>query len=273
MLFSGTSDPTPGRSKNCPLVLLPIQPRCQQEESICGTQLTKSWEGSVDGINPSSIRYHVRKQKSVEMLDNRTSTLQISKLKDCIAKKEILGRGQEGVIYRCQLQGDLCDEKCSHLGKVLAVKETVKYFGMTPNYKYLNSASCTPIVPITLTSLQARRRLMRRLCAIECENLCRHYCYLESDHHCWILMERIRGEPLSGFPLSEVLARELFRQLITGLSSLHNYEIIHRDIKPDNMLVTGIDSKRPKLKIIDVSSGCRTEDAHLLNQAGTPAYL
>ncbi|KAJ3394194.1 hypothetical protein HDU84_009514 [Entophlyctis sp. JEL0112] len=48
-------------------------------------------------------------------------------------------------------------------------------------------------------------------------------------------------------PLSENVARRYFRQLILGIEYLHEHDIAHRDIKPDNLLI----SKDDVLKIVD----------------------
>jgi len=58
------------------------------------------------------------------------------------------------------------------------------------------------------------------------------------------LFEAIWKENL---PKSEIIARTYFHQLIEGLEFLHNQEITHTDIKPENLLI-GEDFV---LKIID----------------------
>jgi len=58
------------------------------------------------------------------------------------------------------------------------------------------------------------------------------------------LFEAIWKENL---PKSEIIARTYFHQLLEGLEFLHNQEITHTDIKPENLLI-GEDFV---LKIID----------------------
>eukprot|EP01126_Amoeba_proteus_P039071 TRINITY_DN4102_c0_g1_i24.p1 TRINITY_DN4102_c0_g1~~TRINITY_DN4102_c0_g1_i24.p1 ORF type:complete len:465 (-),score=115.06 TRINITY_DN4102_c0_g1_i24:183-1577(-) len=66
--------------------------------------------------------------------------------------------------------------------------------------------------------------------------------------------------------LSEELASHILHSLLTGLNYLHQFNIIHRDVKPDNVLVsvTGI------VKIIDF--GTCTNSLRPTSTIGTPWY-
>lgn len=72
-----------------------------------------------------------------------------------------------------------------------------------------------------------------------------------AKHH--IVMEYLRGESLeynlfkSEKPFNEKIALEYIRQLLEGLNALHKTGITHRDIKPNNTMITTSDS----VKIMD----------------------
>ena len=70
--------------------------------------------------------------------------------------------------------------------------------------------------------------------------------------------------------LKEDCAKYMFKQLIDGLQSIHSKNIVHRDIKLDNILLDNIGN----LKIGDfgVSKLCRSGET-MMEQCGTPAYI
>ncbi|KAI7860789.1 kinase-like domain-containing protein [Circinella umbellata] len=72
-------------------------------------------------------------------------------------------------------------------------------------------------------------------------------------------------------PYSNEMARRFFREIILGIEYLHNNEIAHRDIKPDNLLLT----KDGELKIVDfgVSEMFHKGDDGMKKSAGSPAFM
>ncbi|GJJ78366.1 hypothetical protein EMPS_10725 [Entomortierella parvispora] len=73
-------------------------------------------------------------------------------------------------------------------------------------------------------------------------------------------------------PFDEAECRDIFQQLILGMEYLHEHKIVHRDIKPGNLLI----SYDGKLKIADfgISQMFATSQTMTINNAkGTPAFM
>jgi serine/threonine-protein kinase len=107
----------------------------------------------------------------------------------------------------------------------------------------------------------------------------------ESPPRVALIMEVIEGPSLKAMresPLSYEQALGVAMQLVDAVSAAHKTGVIHRDIKPDNLLLTTdprkSDDKRkiPSLKIVDfgiaklAGSGGKTVTGMML---GTPAYM
>ncbi|KAH7128953.1 kinase-like domain-containing protein [Dactylonectria macrodidyma] len=73
-------------------------------------------------------------------------------------------------------------------------------------------------------------------------------------------------------PLSEDEARTITRQVLQGLTFMHEHKFAHRDIKPQNILVQ---QKRPSwwVKISDFGCSKQNESTALRTVIGTLAYL
>ncbi|MCS5479978.1 serine/threonine protein kinase [Corynebacterium sp. YIM 101645] len=83
---------------------------------------------------------------------------------------------------------------------------------------------------------------------IDSDNVVRTYDYREvpdpAGHtFCFIVMEYIRGESLADMlareeTLDEELALDVLEQSAHGLSVIHRMDLVHRDIKPGNLMIT-----------------------------------
>ena len=80
---------------------------------------------------------------------------------------------------------------------------------------------------------------------------------------------RADGSTSSG-PLPEEKVRSYLRDMIAGLQYLHHQQVIHRDVKPENILLT----KDDQVRIADFGvSTFVTDKEKLTPMAGTPAFL
>ncbi len=101
----------------------------------------------------------------------------------------------------------------------------------------------------------------------------------------YLVMDYVEGETLSELiareaPLSERRVIELARQLCEGLTHAHSSGVVHRDFKPDNVVLEPREGASPVPRILDFGLAITaSEDAFdgRLTQhgwvVGTPAYL
>lgn len=62
-------------------------------------------------------------------------------------------------------------------------------------------------------------------------------------------------------------------QLLTGLNHLHAQNIIHRDIKLENILIKSLDDDNIEIRIIDLGFGIKQEQQKFDEILGTPQYM
>jgi len=91
----------------------------------------------------------------------------------------------------------------------------------------------------------AKRQLVKEAQAaamLDHPNICPVYGIEESDEHTFIIMQYVEGETLADLIRKQPLAADevvqLARQIVGALAEAHAHGIIHRDIKPRNIMVT-----------------------------------
>jgi predicted Ser/Thr protein kinase len=168
--------------------------------------------------------------------------------------EQILGRGGMGVVYRAT---------DTQLDEVVAIKTL-------PGDVMMRS-------PEDLERFKREIRLARK---ITHRNVLRTYDYGEAEGVYFISMEFVRGYTLSEM-LGEAQSRQMAprlavgisRQICRGLQVAHEQGIIHRDIKPQNVL---IDAKG-EVKLMDFGIARMAETPEAMTQAGlivgTPHYM
>ena len=166
--------------------------------------------------------------------------------------EQVLGRGGMGVVYKA------ID---TQLDETVAIKTL-------PGDVMQRS-------PEDLERFKREIRLARK---ITHRNVLRTYDYGEADGVYFISMEFVRGYTLSELEqetreLATRAAMGIARQICRGLHAAHEQGIIHRDIKPQNVL---IDSKG-EVKLMDFGIARVAESTEAMTQAGlivgTPHYM
>ena len=98
--------------------------------------------------------------------------------------------------------------------------------------------------------------------------------YETKKHYCIVMEYICAGDLLSYIKkrgkLTEQVAKFIFKQIILTLQYIHNHNIVHRDIKLDNILID-LDNN---IKICDfgVSKIVKNNES-MIEQCGTPAYI
>lgn len=97
----------------------------------------------------------------------------------------------------------------------------------------------------------------------------------ETEKHYLFVMELCAGGDLLSYvrkrrKLNETLAKYLFKQIIEGIGYIHSKNILHRDIKLENILL----DDKGHIKIADFGVGKQIKPGSILfDQCGTPAYI
>jgi serine/threonine-protein kinase len=95
----------------------------------------------------------------------------------------------------------------------------------------------------------------------------------------YIVMDRVQGQTLAERlrqgALSIPAVLEIGRQLMSGLYAAHRHGIVHRDIKPRNLLLEDAHGDELTLKIVDfgICSRERRADPESTVVLGTPSYM
>ncbi len=106
-------------------------------------------------------------------------------------------------------------------------------------------------------------------------NVCRVFDVGEADGRLFLTMEYVDGEDLASLlrrigQLPQSKGLDIARQLCAGLAAAHDHGVLHRDLKPGNIMLDG----RGRVRITDfglAALGDRLEAEEV--RAGTPSYM
>ena len=126
---------------------------------------------------------------------------------------------------------------------------------------------------------ESRKRFEREAkaaAALNHPNICTIHEIDEVDGRTFLALEFVEGDSLEkkieAHPLAFKEALDIGRQIADGLNAAHQKKIVHRDIKPGNLLIT----PEGRVKILDFGLALLTEDSRLTQldtTLGTVAYM
>lgn len=171
-------------------------------------------------------------------------------------------------------------------------KQDPKYIG---NYKILDiigkggmariyTAIHVPLDRIVVIKEMARNESRRRfkneavICSkLEHKNIVPLYDYFTAGNSCYIVMQYVDGQDLAVViekeaPLHPTTAATIAYEICSALACAHRSNIIHRDIKPTNVLI----SRQGEVKITDFGVARGEDMPHLTSTGtviGTPFYM
>ncbi len=105
-------------------------------------------------------------------------------------------------------------------------------------------------------------------------NVCRVYDIAKAEEWHYLSMEYVDGETLSSLlgrigRLPPEKAMDIARQLCAGLAAAHDVGVLHRDMKPSNIMIDG----RGRVRLMDFGLAVVSGESLVGEVAGTPAYM
>jgi WD40 repeat protein len=117
------------------------------------------------------------------------------------------------------------------------------------------------------------RREVRAAREVVSPNVCRIFDLIEADGRELVSMEYVDGGTLLGAlqergPLDLKEAQDIASQFLAGLEAIHQAGLVHRDVKPENIMIT----RAGRVVLMDFGLA-KQEDSGAGTVSGTPAYM
>jgi hypothetical protein len=122
--------------------------------------------------------------------------------------------------------------------------------------------------PALGATFRAEARMLSRL---DHPHIVRIYEYIGQDDHCLLIMELLGGGTLAQHRLPPAAACAVGLAVADALSHAHAQGVLHRDIKPDNILFTV--AGQPKLTDFGIGRVFEDASGSTSHLAGTPRYM
>ena len=168
-----------------------------------------------------------------------------------------IGKGSNGSVFLSYMNTDKTEIKNFYAIKIMKQEESQNEFINNCEVNFLEKTNHKNILKVYshgLGLLETPSGLKQEV----------YYIIMEYLNH-GSLLSHINGN--MGF--GEDLGRLLFSQLLDGLEAIHNSNIVHRDIKLDNIMISGNDYT---LKYIDFGFATEKSNGYLTEFLGTPNY-
>jgi len=131
--------------------------------------------------------------------------------------------------------------------------------------------------PYCLEDVDLEVKLLAQLGQGKCRNIVQYYESYEDKYFYYCIMEYCGGGELfermgSSQTCSERQVAEWMKQILTAVDYVHQLGIVHRDIKPHNLLFS--DVSQNDLKLIDFGLSYKMPEHQLLDEpCGTPEFV
>jgi len=169
------------------------------------------------------------------------------------------------------------------VGGRFEIGDRVREGGMGVVFRARDRESGHAVAVKTLLDASSRARFEREaalLAKLEHPAVVRYVAHGREGDAAYIVMEWLEGEDLAQRlargPLAETEARDLVVRLGDALGEAHALDIIHRDVKPSNVILPAGDVSRATLIDFGVALGPSEDDTRSTKSGlivGTPAYM